>query len=86
MPPTLATSPYAAPDAGVDAFSDGSPNDRGSSRSLDEIGAVAVLGAMVEHRRRSSSVPPAREPDTDAVATQRRERIHPSDDVFQKIR
>ncbi len=81
MPPTLATSPYAAPDAGVDAFSDGSPDDRGSSRSLD-----AVLGAMVEHRRRSSSVPPAREPDTDAVATQRRERIHPSDDVFQKIR
>ncbi|MBX3202598.1 MAG: hypothetical protein KF894_31010 [Labilithrix sp.] len=80
MPPTLATSPYAAPDA------NGSPDDRGSSRSLDEIGAVAVLGAMVEHRRRSSSIRATSELDADAVATQRRERIHPSDDVFQKIR
>ncbi|MDF2693453.1 MAG: hypothetical protein K0S65_1836, partial [Labilithrix sp.] len=34
--------------------------DRGSSRSLDEIGAVTVLGAMVEQRRRSS-IPAASE-------------------------
>jgi len=64
-------------------------DDRGSSRSLDEVGAVAVLGAMVEHRKRASSIPPEPERDdrdTDAIATQRRERIHPSDDVFQKIR
>lgn len=81
---TVASSPCSAPLAAVDEFSD----DRGSSRSLDEIGAVAVLGAMVEQRRRSSSLPSPSEvdADADAVATQRRERLDPSDDVFQKIR
>ncbi|MBX3209216.1 MAG: hypothetical protein KF764_29560 [Labilithrix sp.] len=88
MPPTVATFPYAAPDSDADAYSDGSSDDRGSSRSLDEIGAVAVLGAMVEQRRRSSSIPSPSEldVDADAIATQRRQRLDPNDDVFQKIR
>jgi len=61
--------------------------DRGSTRSLDEVGAVTVLGAMVEQRRRASSIPaPSEVEDADSVATQRRERIDPNDDVFQKIR
>lgn len=64
--------------------------DRRSSRSLDEVGPLAVLGAMVEQRRRSASLTAARELDDvqgdDAVATQRRERLKPGDDVFQKIR
>jgi molybdopterin synthase catalytic subunit len=57
-----------------------------SSRSLDDIGAVTVLEAMVEQRRRGSSVPALETDDADAIATQRRERIAPNDDVFQKIR
>lgn len=83
MPPTVdATLP--SPD---DDFSAGYADDRGSSRSLDEVGAVAVLGAMVEQRKRASSVPAASEVDDgDSVATQRRQRIAPNDDVFQKIR
>jgi hypothetical protein len=32
--------------------------ERESVRSLDSVGAVAVLGAMVEQRKRSSSLPP----------------------------
>jgi hypothetical protein len=74
MPPTVdATSPHEVTE---------------SSRSLDHVGAVAVLGAMVEQRRRCSSIPPPNDPsdDSDAIATQRRERIAPHDDVFQKIR
>jgi len=84
----------ACPDADAD--------DRGSSRSLDDVGAVAVLGAMVEQRKRASSVPALSEllddgdsdgdgdgdgdSDGDAIATQRRPRLAPHDDVFQKIR
>ena len=62
-------------------------DDDVSSRSLEDVGATAVLGAMVEQRRRSSSVPPPLEADdSDVIATQRRDRIAPNDDVFQKIR
>jgi hypothetical protein len=65
--------------------------DRGSSRSLDEVGPLAVLEAMVEQRKRSASIPATCELDDslsgeDAIATQRRERLEPGDDVFQKIR
>lgn len=73
-------------------------DDEASWRSLDEVGAAAILGAMVEQRRRASSdlpgtgeafeADPTAPPwdDSDAIATQRRERIAPGDDVFQKIR
>jgi hypothetical protein len=86
MPPT-ADAPHLSSSHG---FSEGIvPEARGSSRSLDEVGAVTVLGAMVEQRKRSASVPAAIElegPDADAIATQRRDRIDPSNDIFQKIR
>ena len=82
MPPTE-DAVLPSPDSDSSAVYD----DRGSSRSLDEVGAVAVLGAMVEQRKRASSIPaPSEVDETDAVATQRRPRIDPSDDVFQKIR
>lgn len=35
-----------------------SEHDRGSWRSLQAVGPVAVLGAMIEQRKRSSSPPP----------------------------
>jgi len=73
-------------------------DDLGSSRSLDELGAVTVLGAMVEQRRRSAPDLPRHceldpehlcsddEDDSDAIATQKREAIDPSCDAFMKIR
>jgi hypothetical protein len=48
-----------------------SEHDRGSWRSLEIVGRAAVLGAMIEQRKRLSSVPPP---------------PPPNDDVFQKIR
>jgi hypothetical protein len=91
MPPT-ADATLLPPPHGYGDFAD----DRGSSRSLDEIGAVAVLGAMVEQRRRSSA-PAACEieddlrsdeddDDSDVVATQRRPALDPTCDAFMKIR
>jgi hypothetical protein len=68
------------------------PSPSSSARSLEEVGALTVLEAMVEQRRRSSGNLPAVLPagatrnDADAVATQRRERLDPDHDVFQKIR
>jgi hypothetical protein len=85
MPPTVDTTLPSREDDSSARYAD----DRGSSRSLDEVGAVAVLGAMVEQRKRASSVPALSELDDgdgDAIATQRRPRIDPQDDVFQKIR
>lgn len=95
MPPTVGATllppPYGYSDR--DELCD----DRGSSRSLDEIGALAVLGAMVEQRRRSSA-PAACElgdfdsndddddDDSDVIATQRRPAVDPSCDAFMKIR
>ncbi|HVH45885.1 MAG TPA: hypothetical protein VM925_26205 [Labilithrix sp.] len=79
----------ATPPLSTLAFSDTGSTDRASDLSLDEIGAVAVLGAMVEQRKRSASVPAECEVealDADAVATQRRPRLDPSDDLFQKVR
>ena len=69
-------------------------DDRSSSRCLDEIGAATVLGAMVEQRRPCSSSSSTLAPseletnadDADAVATQRRPRLDPNSDLFQKIR
>ncbi len=83
MPPTVdATLPSSDLDRSAAVA-----EDRGSSRSLDEVGAVAVLGAMVEQRKRASSIPaPSEVDDADAIATQRRPRIDPNEDVFQKIR
>jgi hypothetical protein len=57
-----------------------------SFRTLDESGAAAILDSIAEPRRATSTIPPALSSDDDEVATQRRERIAPSDDVFQKIR
>lgn len=68
---------------------EGALSDDSSSRCLDDVGAVTVLEAMVEQRRRWSTIPPAHsgdDADSDAIATQKRERIAPNDDVFQKIR
>ena len=82
MPPTVdahLSSPH-------DDFAASLADDRGSSRSLDEVGAVAVLGAMVEQRKRASAPAASELDDGDAVATQRRQRLDPNDDVFQKIR
>jgi hypothetical protein len=68
------------------------PSEPSSARSLDKVGALTVLEAMVEQRRRSSGNLAAVHPagysrdDADAVATQRRERLDPDHDVFQKIR
>jgi hypothetical protein len=93
MPPTADATLLPPPhDYG---FADDLADDRGSSRSLDEIGAVTVLGAMVEQRRRSR---PAAcevsddltvdddEDDSDVVATQRRPAVDPTCDAFMKIR
>lgn len=33
-------------------------DDRESARSLESVGKIAVLGAMVEQRKRTSSLPP----------------------------
>ena len=84
--------PHAAAPPSSPELSD----DRSSSRCLDEIGAATVLGAMVEQRRHSSSrtLAPSElegnaddaDADADAVATQRRPRLDPSCDLFQKIR
>jgi hypothetical protein len=42
-----------------DCYAEGiGEEERESVRSLDSVGAVAVLGAMVEQRKRSSSLPP----------------------------
>lgn len=74
------------------ADDDGPPSsfvgDRGSSRSLDEVGAFAVLGAMVEQRRRASSIPPPAELDEVAhpAVAPRSPDVEPNDDVFQKNR
>lgn len=95
LPPADASPPSSDDDSSA-RYAD----DRGSSRSLDEVGAVAVLGAMamVEQRRRASvaaaseleldpcSSRPCLLEDGDSIATQRRQRLDPSDDVFQKIR
>ena len=64
------------------------PRDSSSARSLEEVGPLAVLEAMVEQRRRSSgSLEAVRlTEDADAVATQRRERLDLDHDVFQKVR
>lgn len=82
--------PHAAAPPSSPELSD----DRASSRCLDEVGATTVLGAMVEQRRHSSSrtLAPsepeanADDADADAVATQRRPRLDPNSDLFQKIR
>lgn len=69
----------------VDAYVD-------EDRSLNEVGPLAVLEAMVEQRKRFASVPATCEldgslnSDDDEIATQRRDRLEPGDDVFQKIR
>ena len=68
-------SPSDHPDS-ASAFSDDD-----SSRSLDDVGAAAVVDAMDEHLS-----PALDDDDSDAVATQRIARIAPGDDVFQKIR
>ena len=96
MPPTVDTMlpSLLAREDDSSACPDADADDRGSSRSLDDVGAVAVLGAMVEQRKRASSVPALSEllddgdsdGDGDAIATQRRPRLAPHDDVFQKIR
>lgn len=79
MPPTLTT---AAPD--TKRSLSGDTDDRGSSRSLDEVGAFAVLGAMVEQRRRSNSVPAL---DDDEPRELVFERVLDSiSDAFMKIR
>ena len=41
------------------------PEEQPSVRRLDEVGAVSVLGAMVEQRRRSQPPPPPLDLDLD---------------------
>lgn len=68
------------------------PDDRGSGKSLDAVGPLAVLGAMVEQKKRGSR--PAPEElhglvegldDGDADATQPR-RVPQHSDAFLKAR
>lgn len=69
------------------------PEDPGSGRSLDAVGPLAVLGAMVEQRRASRPAPEeihglVGEPigdDGDADATQPR-RVPQHSDAFLKAR
>ncbi len=42
-----------------DAFDDDDDDDRPAARLLDSVGALRVLGAMVEQRRQSYPPPPA---------------------------
>jgi hypothetical protein len=70
--------------------------DEDDDCGLDEVGPLAVLGAMVEQRKRSSSMPPPPSPQTATAADEsgsHPRQPHPSDvdpidlqDVFQKIR
>ncbi len=60
--------------------------DDSSSGRLEDVGSSAILDAMFEQKRRSSTPPELEANDEDAVATQRLARIAPEDDVFQKIR
>jgi hypothetical protein len=70
------------------------PEEPGSSRRLDEVGTLAVLGAMVEQKKRASR--PAPEEignmllapeldDGDADETHQR-RVAQQSDVFVKVR
>jgi hypothetical protein len=63
-----------------------SPNADASEPSLEELSSsdLEEVGGTVG----GTPMPPSAgtDDDSDAIATQRRERIAPSDDVFQKIR
>jgi hypothetical protein len=64
--------------------------DRSSSRTLDDIGVGAVLGAMIEQRKFRSSRPPAEElaaidPD-DTAEIPRARRVPVGSDRFEKAR
>lgn len=68
------------------------PEDPGSGRSLDAVGPLAVLGAMVEQKKRASRPAPeeihgvVEDPDDgDADATQPR-RVPQHSDAFLKAR
>ncbi len=72
------------------------PQDPGSGRSLDAVGPLAVLGAMVEQKKRASRPAPEEihgvveapllgEDDGDADATQPR-RVPQHSDAFLKAR
>ena len=63
-------------------------DDRGSARSLDDVGAATVLGAMVEQQRRRTSRPPPREVvEVDGEDHARRDDvIDGGGEAFMKIR
>jgi hypothetical protein len=54
-----------------------------SDRGLED--PLAVLSTMIEHRKRERAIAAGTSTD-DAIATQKRERLDPANDVFQKIR
>jgi hypothetical protein len=58
--------------------------DRGSTRRLDEVGPLAVLGAMVEQRR--SSLPPPCEDDEEDDPRAESPRVAGDADAFLKAR
>jgi hypothetical protein len=64
------------------------PDDLGSDKSLDSVGSFAVLGAMVEQKKRASRPPPEEiqgvidSDDTDAP----KQKVPRRSDAFLKVR
>ncbi len=66
------------------------PDDLASSRTLEDVGVVPVLGAMIEQKKFRSSRPPAEElaaidPD-DTAEIPRAKRVSMGNDRFEKAR
>jgi hypothetical protein len=57
-------------------------DDRGSARTLDDVGPVNVLGAMIEQRRASQPDPH----ELDILETPRSHRVPADSDAFLKAR
>ncbi len=60
--------------------------ERGSSRTLDDVGVEAVLGAMIEQRRASRPCPSEVESPFEFEETPRSRRVAADSDAFLKVR
>ena len=62
------------------------PEDPGSGTSLQAVGPLAVLGAMVEQRRASQPAPEEISDDVEHEADVPRRRVPQNSDAFLKAR
>ena len=62
------------------------PEDTGSGTSLQAVGPLAVLGAMVEQRRASQPAPEEISDDVEHEADAPRRRVPQNSDAFLKAR